>query len=108
MAGQIRLTPDQMRQRSGEVRTQGETFGGVIDRMQSIINELRTEWEGQASSAINRQEQNMGSTSQQYNGQIPPLQMQERLERANARKEEMEAMQFSSGSTFSMDTFTWN
>ena len=55
MAGQIRLTPDQMRQRSGEVRTQGETFGGVIDRMQGIINELRTEWEGQASERFEDQ-----------------------------------------------------
>ena len=55
MAGQIRMTPEQMRQRSGEVRHQGETFQGVIDRMQSIINELQTEWEGQASRAFAEQ-----------------------------------------------------
>jgi len=52
MAGQIRLTPDQMRQRSGEVRTQGEIFQDVIDRMQNVINELQTEWEGEASRAF--------------------------------------------------------
>ncbi|MCL2853431.1 MAG: WXG100 family type VII secretion target [Defluviitaleaceae bacterium] len=55
MAGQIRMTPGQMRQRSGEVRNQGETFRDVIDRMQSIINELQTEWEGQAGRAFSEQ-----------------------------------------------------
>jgi len=55
MAGQIRMTPEQMRQRAGEVRVQGETFQGVIDRMQNLINELQTEWEGQASRAFAEQ-----------------------------------------------------
>jgi len=55
MAGTIRMTPEQMRQRSGEVRTQGETFQGVIDKMQHIINELRTEWDGSASEAFEQQ-----------------------------------------------------
>jgi len=55
MAGQIRMTPDQMRQRAGEVRNQGETFQDVINRMQGIINELQTEWEGQASRAFAEQ-----------------------------------------------------
>lgn len=52
MAGQIRLTPEQMRQRAGEVRNQGEVFQDVINRMQGIINELQSEWEGQASRAF--------------------------------------------------------
>jgi WXG100 family type VII secretion target len=55
MAQQIRITPQQMRQRSSEVRNQGETFQGVIGRMQSIINELQSEWEGQASRAFAEQ-----------------------------------------------------
>jgi len=55
MAGTIRMTPEQMRQRSGEVRTQGETFQSVIDKMQHIINELRTEWDGAASEAFEQQ-----------------------------------------------------
>ena len=49
---QIRMTPEQMRSRSAEVQTQGENFGEVINRMQNIINELQTEWEGQASRAF--------------------------------------------------------
>ena len=52
MAGQIRMTPEQMRQRAAEVRTQGDTFQDVINRMQNVINELQTEWEGQASRAF--------------------------------------------------------
>lgn len=55
MAGQIRLTPEQMRQRAGEVRTQGETFQDVINKMQNIINELQTEWEGEASRQFDQQ-----------------------------------------------------
>jgi len=55
MSSQIRMTPEQMRQRAGEVRNQGETFQDVINRMQNIINELETEWEGQASRAFSEQ-----------------------------------------------------
>jgi len=53
--GQIRMTPEQMRQRAGEMRNKGETFQDVINGMQSIINELQTEWEGQASRAFAEQ-----------------------------------------------------
>ena len=49
MAGQIRMTPETMRSRAGEVRSQGETFQDVINKMQNLINELQAEWEGQAS-----------------------------------------------------------
>jgi len=49
---QIRMTPEQMRQRAGEVRVQGDNFQEVINRMQNVINELQTEWEGQASRAF--------------------------------------------------------
>jgi len=55
MAGQIRMTPEQMRSRAGEVRKQGDAFQDVIGRMQVIINELQTEWEGQASRAFAEQ-----------------------------------------------------
>ena len=46
---QIRMTPDSMRSRAGEVTTQGQSFQEVIQRMRGIIGELQTEWEGQAS-----------------------------------------------------------
>ena len=53
--GQIRMTPDTMRVRAGEVRTQGQTFQDVITRMGGIIGELQAEWEGQASRAFAEQ-----------------------------------------------------
>jgi len=56
---QIRMTPEQMHTRSGEVRYQGETFEGVINRMDGIINELQTEWEWQASQAFASQFQRL-------------------------------------------------
>ena len=49
MAGQIRITPEQMRTRAGEFRTEGSNFENVITKMQSLINALQEEWEGQAS-----------------------------------------------------------
>ena len=55
MSGQIRMTPEQMRSRAGEVRNQGETLQEVVNRTGNIINELQTEWEGQASRAFAEQ-----------------------------------------------------
>lgn len=49
MAGQIRITPEQMRTRAGEFRTEGSNFETVINKMQSLINVLQDEWEGQSS-----------------------------------------------------------
>jgi WXG100 family type VII secretion target len=55
MSGQIRMTPEQMRTRSGEVSNEGDKFQEVINKMQGIINELRHEWDGKASEAFEAQ-----------------------------------------------------
>ena len=55
MSGQIRMTPEQMRSRAGEVRNQGEAFQEAVTRVGNIINELQSEWEGQASRAFAEQ-----------------------------------------------------
>lgn len=55
MAGQIRMTPDTMRQRAGEVRKEGETFQAVINKMQNLINELQSEWEGKSAQKFAQQ-----------------------------------------------------
>ncbi|MCL2839988.1 MAG: WXG100 family type VII secretion target [Defluviitaleaceae bacterium] len=52
MSNQIRMTPETMRIRAGEVNGQGQAFQDVITRMGGIINELQSEWEGQASRAF--------------------------------------------------------
>lgn len=51
MAGQIRITPDQMRSRANEYRVEAENVQGVIGRMDRLLAQLRGEWEGAASRA---------------------------------------------------------
>lgn len=41
MAGQIRITPDQMRSRAGEYRQQQDQVGEVISRMDSLLSQLQ-------------------------------------------------------------------
>ena len=51
MAGQIRITPDQMRSRANEYRREAENVQSVIGRMDSLLNQLQGEWEGASSRA---------------------------------------------------------
>ena len=50
-SGQIRMTPDTMRTRAGEYRTESENVQGVIEKMDTLLEELLAEWEGAASEA---------------------------------------------------------
>ena len=50
-AGQIRMTPDTMRERAGEYRTEADNVQSVIDKMDRLLETLLTEWEGSASEA---------------------------------------------------------
>ena len=51
MAGQIRITPDQMRGRANEYRREAENVQSVIGRMDSLLSQLQSEWEGASSKA---------------------------------------------------------
>lgn len=51
MANQIRITPDQMRQRANEYRREAETVHGVISKMDTLLTQLQAEWEGAASES---------------------------------------------------------
>lgn len=51
MAGQIRITPDQMRSRANEYRTEAGNVEHVIGRMDQLLQALEGEWEGEASRA---------------------------------------------------------
>ena len=51
MASQIRITPDQMRERAGQYRTEADTVNGVITKMDSLLQALQGEWEGAASES---------------------------------------------------------
>lgn len=52
MAGQIRITPEEMRARSGEYTRESETFQEVITNMERLLGQLQSEWEGASSQAF--------------------------------------------------------
>ena len=56
---QIRITPEQMRSRAGEVHTERDTYQQVIRNMEGIIANLQTEWEGAASRGYEAQFNNL-------------------------------------------------
>ncbi|MCI5874970.1 MAG: WXG100 family type VII secretion target [Roseburia sp.] len=51
--GQIRITPDAMRGRASEYRTEAANVEAVITKMDSLLEALLGEWEGAASEAYN-------------------------------------------------------
>lgn len=51
MSDQIRMTPDTMRARAGEYRTEADTVNQVISKMDSLLQQLQSEWEGAASES---------------------------------------------------------
>ena len=51
MANQIRITPDQMRERATQYRAEADTVNGVIGKMDSLLQQLQSEWEGAASES---------------------------------------------------------
>ena len=63
MAGQIRMTPEDMRARAGEVDGQHRAFTDVIGRMDGILNQLEAEWDGAASQKFRQQFDDLRRTS---------------------------------------------
>ena len=56
MAGTLRMSPETMRQRANEVRTQGENVDQAVNYLRRlIVDQLPTEWEGTASDAFANQ-----------------------------------------------------
>ncbi len=51
MANQIRITPDQMRERAGQYRNEADNVNGVISSMDTLLSNLQGEWEGAASES---------------------------------------------------------
>lgn len=49
MGGQIRISPDTMRQRAGQYRTEAANVNNVITSMDNLLSVLQSEWEGEAS-----------------------------------------------------------
>ena len=51
MANQIRITPDQLRERATQYRAEADVVRGVIGKMDSLLQQLQSEWEGAASDS---------------------------------------------------------
>ena len=51
MAEQIRISPDQMRERANQYRAEADVVNGVIGKMDSLLQQLLSEWEGAASES---------------------------------------------------------
>ncbi len=51
MSNQIRITPDQMRERANQYRVEADTVNGVINKMDSLLAQLQEEWEGASSES---------------------------------------------------------
>lgn len=59
MANQIRITPDQMRERAGQYRNEADTVNGVISTMDNLLQQLQSEWEGASSESYNARYQEL-------------------------------------------------
>ncbi len=49
MSNQIRMTPETMRQRAGQYKTEAGKVHEVITKMDGLLSQLQSEWEGAAS-----------------------------------------------------------
>jgi len=70
MAGQIRMTPEDMRARAGEVDGQHSAFGEVVNGMCRILTQLQAEWDGAASEKFREQFEELRRTSFQNMTQL--------------------------------------
>ncbi|MGN0529267.1 MAG: WXG100 family type VII secretion target [Eubacterium sp.] len=51
MANQIRMTPDSMRARAAEYSAEGQKLEEIIKKMDTLLGQLQSEWEGAASES---------------------------------------------------------
>lgn len=51
MPGNIRITPDTMRERASEYRNHADSLNDIIVGMDNLLDQLQSEWEGSSSDA---------------------------------------------------------
>ncbi len=59
MSGQIRMTPDTMRERANQYRAEADSVNGVISKMDVLLQQLQSEWEGVASQSYSARYQEL-------------------------------------------------
>ena len=51
MAGQIKMTPEEVRESAKQYRQQAEVVDGVITKMDTLLAQLQSQWEGSGSQS---------------------------------------------------------
>ena len=51
MAGQIKMTPEEVRESAKQYRQQAEVVDGVITKMETLLAQLQSQWEGSGSQS---------------------------------------------------------
>lgn len=51
MSNQIRITPNQIRDRAKQYRNEADNVNGIISKMDTLLEALMNEWEGSSSEA---------------------------------------------------------
>ena len=67
MASQIRISPDQMRERANSYQTESGNVSEMIGRLDSLLQSLLGEWEGSASEAFTQAEELLAEISKALN-----------------------------------------
>ncbi len=52
MGNQVRMTPDSMRARATEYSVEGQKLQEIISKMDNLLTQLQSEWEGAASESF--------------------------------------------------------
>lgn len=52
MAGTIRISPEEMRNRANQYQQKGQEFETLVQGMRQLLEALQQEWEGQSSQAF--------------------------------------------------------
>ena len=59
MANQIRITPDQMWERANQYRAEADAVNGVSTKMDYLLGQLQSEWEGAAGESYSARYQEL-------------------------------------------------
>ena len=51
MAGQIKMTPEEVRESAKQYRQQAEVVNGVITKMDTLLAQMQSQWEGSGSQS---------------------------------------------------------
>ncbi|MGG2063808.1 MULTISPECIES: WXG100 family type VII secretion target [unclassified Bacillus (in: firmicutes)] len=55
MAGQIRMSPDELKSKAQLYGRSSEEINGILRKLESLQNQLKSEWEGRAFEGFDRQ-----------------------------------------------------